>query len=88
MNKKPSPRSLRRTGKAFRNIGEQFRQPSKWEAKVIDQRARREAEAKLGLRLVDVGYKALARNLHPDRGGSEKEMALLNRARDHLKAYV
>ena len=35
--------------------------------------------------LVDIGYRALATKLHPDRGGSKEAMARLNRVRDELK---
>lgn len=48
----------------------------------------REAEAKLGLRLIDIGFKVLAQELHPDRGGSKEAMARLSRVRDRLKANI
>lgn len=35
--------------------------------------------------LVDLGYRALATRLHPDRGGSKDAMTRLNRVRDELK---
>jgi Protein of unknown function (DUF3102) len=35
--------------------------------------------------LVDIGYRALATRLHPDRGGSKDAMSRLNRVRDELK---
>jgi hypothetical protein len=35
--------------------------------------------------LIDIGYRALATRLHPDRGGSKDAMARLNRVRDELK---
>jgi hypothetical protein len=35
--------------------------------------------------LVDIGYRALATRLHPDRGGSKGAMTRLNRVRDELK---
>lgn len=40
----------------------------------------------LGLRLIDIGYKTLAKELHPDMGGSQDAMARLNRVRERLKA--
>lgn len=46
----------------------------------------REAERILGLQLIDIGYKALATKLHPDKGGSRDAMARLNQVRDRLKA--
>jgi hypothetical protein len=42
----------------------------------------------LARRLIDVGYKAVARELHPDRGGSTERMIWLTAARDHLKQGV
>jgi hypothetical protein len=48
----------------------------------------REAERKLALQLVDIGYKTLATKLHPDKGGSRDAMARLNRVRDRLKAHA
>jgi hypothetical protein len=52
----------------------------------------RESEVKLhremALELIDVGFKALATRLHPDRGGSKEAMARLNRVRDELKGVA
>jgi hypothetical protein len=48
----------------------------------------RKAEAQLGLRLISIGYKVLARELHPDKGGSREAMTRLNRVRDRLKTNV
>jgi hypothetical protein len=42
----------------------------------------------IALELVDVGYKALATRLHPDRGGSKEAMARLNRVRSELKGVA
>lgn len=50
--------------------------------------AERKAQRDLALRVIDVGYKALARELHPDAGGSPDAMARLNVVRDHLKRYA
>ena len=38
--------------------------------------------------LIDIGYRALATRLHPDRGGSKDAMARLNRVRDELKSIA
>jgi hypothetical protein len=46
---------------------------------------RRDAEMRLGLQLIDIGYKILAREMHPDRGGSREEMVRLNLVRERLK---
>jgi hypothetical protein len=40
---------------------------------------------KLALQLIDIGYKALAAKLHPDKGGSHAAMARLNMVRNRLK---
>jgi hypothetical protein len=42
----------------------------------------------LALELVDIGYKALATRLHPDRGGSKDAMRRLNRVRDELRSVA
>jgi hypothetical protein len=39
----------------------------------------------LAQELIDIGFKALATRLHPDRGGSKDAMARLNRVREELK---
>lgn len=48
----------------------------------------REAQRKLALQLIDIGYKVLARTLHPDKGGSREAMSRLNAVRDRLKQYA
>jgi len=42
----------------------------------------------LALQLIDIGWKALATRLHPDRGGSAQAMRRLNRVRDELKSVA
>jgi hypothetical protein len=42
----------------------------------------------LALELIDIGFKALATRLHPDRGGSRDAMRRLNRVRDELKGVA
>jgi hypothetical protein len=44
----------------------------------------REAEKKLAERLIDIGFKVLAKELHPDKGGSRETMARLNLVRKRL----
>jgi hypothetical protein len=51
------------------------------------ERARREAEKVLALRLIDIGFKIL-KELHPDKGGSSDAMSRLNRLRDRLKQHA
>jgi hypothetical protein len=48
----------------------------------------RDAERKLALRLIDIGFKVLASELHPDKGGSRDAMSRLNRVRDRLKQHA
>ncbi len=52
----------------------------------------REEEVRLhremAVELVDIGYKALASRLHPDRGGSKDAMTRLNRVREELKGIA
>jgi DUF3102 family protein len=54
-------------------------------AEEMKQAGERELQRKLGLRLITIGYKALARELHPDKGGSREAMTRLNAERDRLK---
>jgi hypothetical protein len=42
----------------------------------------------VALQLIEIGYRALATRLHPDRGGSKEAMARLNRVREELKAVA
>lgn len=42
----------------------------------------------LAVELIDIGYRALATRLHPDRGGTQEGMARLNRVRDELKSLA
>src|SRR5262245_21954958 len=55
----------------------------------IQERQDRKDEAslhqELAVELVEIGYRALATRLHPDRGGTKDAMARLNRVRDELK---
>jgi hypothetical protein len=49
----------------------------------------REAERKLASRLIDIGYKVLAKELHPDKMHGDKEaMQRLVRVRDKLKHCI
>jgi hypothetical protein len=44
-----------------------------------------ERERELALEVIDAGFKTLAKNHHPDKGGSTETMIRLSRARDQLK---
>jgi len=54
----------------------------------LTRKQEREADRKLALRLIDIGFKVLAREPHPDKGGSRDAMARLNRVRNHLKECI
>lgn len=58
----------------------------------VQERQTRDDEIKLhrelAEELIDIGYRALATRLHPDRGGSKDAMARLNRVRDELKTIA
>jgi hypothetical protein len=45
----------------------------------------RELQRKLALQLINIGFKALATKLHPDKGGSREAMARLNEVRNRLQ---
>lgn len=55
----------------------------------VQERQARDDEVKLhrelAEELVDIGYRALATRLHPDRGGSKDAMSRLNRVREELR---
>lgn len=55
----------------------------------VQERQNRDDETRLHRdladELIDIGYRALATRLHPDRGGSKDAMTRLNRVRDELK---
>lgn len=49
----------------------------------------RDAERQLARRLIDIGYRVLAKELHPDKMGDDRgAMARLNRVRDKLKHSI
>lgn len=60
--------------------------------RLAEERQARDQEIKLhrelALQLIDLGYRALATRLHPDRGGSREAMSRLNLVRDELKSIA
>lgn len=58
----------------------------------VQERQARDDEVRLhrdlAEELIDIGYRALATRLHPDRGGSKDAMSRLNRVRDELKSIA
>jgi hypothetical protein len=55
---------------------------------ISDDEREDKLEKKLALDLIDIGYRALALKLHPDKGGSADAMSRLNTVRDNLKSCV
>jgi hypothetical protein len=52
----------------------------------LSEERERTAERRLALRLIDIGYKVLSVELHPDkRGGSHEAMQRLNAVRSRLR---
>jgi hypothetical protein len=60
--------------------------------RLADERQTRDNEIKLhrelALQLIDLGFKAMATRLHPDRGGSRDAMSRLNNVREELKQFA
>ena len=99
-----SMNDFRRRGLGHENKPTIYPKPWHDDVKPSIERARREAERireehltrqqerteeqKLALRLIDIGYRVLAKELHPDHGGSRDAMTRLSRVRDRLKAHV
>jgi len=54
----------------------------------LNRAQEREAQRKLALQLIDIGYKILSKELHPDKGGSRDAMVRLNQVRDRLKMHA
>jgi hypothetical protein len=60
--------------------------------RLAEERKSRDEEIKLhrelALKLIDLGYRAMATRLHPDQGGSRDAMSRLNTVRDELKEFA
>lgn len=52
------------------------------------EREERELEKALALKLIDIGYKALATKLHPDKGGSAEAFQRLDRVKRKLRNSI
>jgi hypothetical protein len=59
---------------------------NEWERRTIESEVAREQTRKFAIRLINAGYKALAKEHHPDMGGSHENMARLVGLRDVLLA--
>jgi len=96
--------SASRGGSLYSSIGEKrsklhatlktlFKEAEKVDvARLADERQMTENEVKLrremAQTLIDLGYRAMATKLHPDRGGSRDAMTRLNEVRDQLKSVA
>ena len=54
----------------------------------VERQTEREARRVLAMDLINSGYKLLARELHPDKGGSREAMARLNAVRSELRRLL
>lgn len=70
------------------NIDRAKREAERIREESLTRQQEREAEQKLALRLIDIGFKILAKELHPDKGGSREAMQRLGRVRDRLKQHA
>jgi hypothetical protein len=58
------------------------------EEQQLDAKREREEMVKLCLHMLDLGFKILSKELHPDKGGSRDAMARLNAARKYARAAL
>jgi hypothetical protein len=70
------------------NIERARREAERVREESLTRQQEREAEQKLALRLIDIGYRILAKELHPDKGGSRDAMQRLGRVRDRLRQHA
>lgn len=63
--------------------------PEAYAKDLQNKRQERDLERKLALKLIDIGFKVLAAELHPDkRSGSSEAMTRLNNVRNRLKHHA
>jgi hypothetical protein len=70
------------------NIQKAQREAARLNEETLSRQQERDAERKLAMQLIDIGFRALASKLHPDKGGSRDAMSRLNRVRDRLKQHA
>jgi hypothetical protein len=58
------------------------------EARVAAQKAEDSKSRELIVQLIDAGYRAMAKTLHPDMGGSHDDMTRLTAVRDELRRRI
>ena len=73
---------------AKENIRKAKEDAARWEQEALSRTQERDAGRKLAMQLIDIGFKALASKLHPDKGGTKDAMARLNRVRKHLQQHA
>jgi hypothetical protein len=54
----------------------------------LNRQHERAAERQLALRLIDIGFKVLAKEMHPDKGGPRDAFQRLKRVVERLKAHA
>jgi len=88
---KPQGKALRREWTApVDAVAEQARRDAfrLVQADALTRAQERDADRRLAHRLIDIGYKVLAKELHPDKlHGDREAMARLNRVRSKLKHW-
>jgi len=67
------------------NVARARQEAARLQEESLSRAQEREAEKRLALRLIDIGYKVLAKELHPDRGGTKDAMVRLGKVRTRLK---
>jgi hypothetical protein len=55
---------------------------------VTAQKAEDKKHRELIVQLIDAGYRAMAKTLHPDMGGSHEDMTRLSTVRDELRRRI
>ena len=70
------------------NVERARREAERLRQEDLTRQQERDAEKKLAHRLIDIGFKILSKELHPDKGGSRDAMSRLNRVRDRLKQHA
>jgi len=69
-------------------VAQARKQSQIFERDELSRKQESDALQKLAHRLIDIGYKVLSIELHPDKGGSHEAMLRLNEVRTHLRSAV
>jgi hypothetical protein len=87
-SKRPTQKPREATAEERQRDAERQRNSERRLAEIDARRAERDEQRKLSLRMIDIGYKTLAKEPHPDKGGAAETMKRLNRARQHQKSMA